>query len=47
VLSTDEEPARNPKAIGQQQPGASQFEAMIIDKLRAAGVQNTVKKRNA
>ncbi len=42
VLSTDEERPES-EVTGQQQPGASQFEAMIIDNLRAAGVQNTVK----
>ena len=42
VLSTDEErPAA--EVAGQQQPGTAQFETMIIDNLRAAGVQNTVK----
>lgn len=42
VLSMDEErPASEVSA--QQQTGASQFEALIIDNLRAAGVQNTVK----
>ena len=43
VLSTDEERPAS-EIVGQQQPGAGQFEAMIIDNLRAAGVQNTVKK---
>ena len=43
VLSTDEERPVS-EITGQQQSGASQFEAMIIDNLRAAGVQNTVKK---
>lgn len=42
VLSTDEERPQT-EVSGQQQPGAGQFEAMIIDNLRAAGVQNTVK----
>lgn len=42
VLSTDEERPES-EVTDQQQPGASQFEAMIIDNLRAAGVQNTVK----
>lgn len=42
VLSTDEERPES-EVAGQQQPGAGQFEAMIIDNLRAAGVQNTVK----
>lgn len=42
VLSTDEERPES-EITGQQMPGASQFEAMIIDNLRAAGVQNTVK----
>jgi len=42
VLSTDEERPES-EITDQQQPGASQFEAMIIDNLRAAGVQNTVK----
>lgn len=42
VLSTDEErPASEVSA--QAQSGAGQFEALIIDNLRAAGVQNTVK----
>ena len=42
VLSTDEERPES-EVAGQQQPGAGQFEAMILDNLRAAGVQNTVK----
>lgn len=42
VLSTDEErPASEVES--QQQPGPGQFESMIIDNLRAAGVQNTIK----
>ena len=42
VLSTDaERPAS--EVEGQQQSGTGQFEAMIIDNLRSAGVQNTVK----
>jgi adenine-specific DNA-methyltransferase len=42
VLSTEEERPES-EVSGQQQPGAGQFEAMILDNLRAAGVQNTVK----
>ncbi|MCI0521953.1 MAG: site-specific DNA-methyltransferase [Chloroflexi bacterium] len=42
VLSTDEERPES-EITGHQQPGAGQFEAMILDNLRAAGVQNTVK----
>ena len=34
---------QNRRVAGQQQAGAGQFEAMILDNLRAAGVQNTVK----
>ncbi len=42
VLSTDaERPAS--EVEGQQQSGAGQFEAMIIENLRSAGVQNRVK----
>jgi adenine-specific DNA-methyltransferase len=42
VLATDtERPAS--EITGQQQPGAGQFEALIIDNLRTAGVQNTKK----
>lgn len=42
VLATDEErPAA--EIAGQREPGVGQFETMIIDNLRAAGVQNTVK----
>jgi adenine-specific DNA-methyltransferase len=40
VLSTDE--AQNPKGLREADP--SGFEAMIIENLKAAGVQNTVKK---
>ncbi len=47
VLSTDEERPLS-EAAGQQEPAAGRqagtFEAMILDNLRAAGVQNTVKK---
>jgi adenine-specific DNA-methyltransferase len=42
VLSTDEERPASESAV-LQQPGANQFEAMVIDNLRAAGVQNTKK----
>lgn len=42
VLSTDEERPES-ELTGQQQPGASSFEAMILSNLLAAGVQNTVK----
>jgi adenine-specific DNA-methyltransferase len=42
VLSTDDEHPAS-EVAGRQQPGAGQFEALIIDNLRAAGVQNTVK----
>jgi adenine-specific DNA-methyltransferase len=42
VLSTDEERPES-EVTGQQTPGAGQFVAMIINNLRAAGVQNTVK----
>jgi len=43
VLSTDEErPAA--EAESQKQSSVGQFEAMIIENLKAAGVQNTVKK---
>lgn len=42
VLSTDEQrPASEDE--GRKQPGAGQFEAFILDNLRTAGVQNTVK----
>jgi adenine-specific DNA-methyltransferase len=42
VLSTNEDrPALEEEA--QQQSGEIQFEAMILDNLRKAGVQNTVK----
>ncbi len=47
VLSTDEERPLS-EAAGQQEPAAGRqagtFEAMLLDNLRAAGVQNTVKK---
>lgn len=42
VLSTDDERPAS-EVTGQQQPGAGQFETLIIDNLRAAGVQNTKK----
>lgn len=42
VLSTDEERPSS-EIAAQKQPGAGQFEAMIIENLRAAGVQNTKK----
>ncbi len=42
VLSTDEERPVS-ETNGKQQSAAGQFEAMIIDNLRAAGVQNTIK----
>jgi adenine-specific DNA-methyltransferase len=42
VLSTDE-PRPVSEVAGQQQSGASQFEALIIENLRNAGVQNTRK----
>jgi adenine-specific DNA-methyltransferase len=42
VLATDEErPASEKEA--QKSPGAGQFETMILDNLKKAGVQNTVK----
>lgn len=42
VLSTDEERPQS-EIAAQKQAGAGQFEAMIIENLRAAGVQNTRK----
>ncbi len=42
VLSTDEERPQS-EIAAQKQAGAGQFEAMIIENLRAAGVQNTKK----
>jgi adenine-specific DNA-methyltransferase len=42
VLATEEERPAS-EVTAQQQSGASQFEAMILDNLRAAGVQNTKK----
>jgi len=45
VISSDEERPVS-EVAGWQQPGANQFEAMIIDNLRAAGVQNTVKNEH-
>jgi adenine-specific DNA-methyltransferase len=42
VLATDEERPATEKAA-QKAPGAGQFETMILDNLKKAGVQNTVK----
>ncbi|MEW6180983.1 MAG: site-specific DNA-methyltransferase [Chloroflexota bacterium] len=42
VLSTDEERPQS-EVAAQKQAGAGQFEAMIIENLRTAGVQNTKK----
>ena len=42
VLTTDEERPATEKAA-QKAPGAGQFETMILDNLKKAGVQNTVK----
>ncbi len=42
VLSTGEDLPESEKA-GQEAPGAGQFETMIIENLRKAGVQNTIK----
>ena len=42
VLATDEERPASEKAA-QKAPGAGQFETMILDNLKKAGVQNTVK----
>lgn len=42
VLSTDEERPQS-EIAAQKQAGAGQFEAMIIENLRVAGVQNTKK----
>ena len=44
VLATDEE-RPEAESSGQQQAGAGQFETMILDNLRTAGVQNTVQER--
>jgi len=43
VLSTDEEMPVSEKE-GRKAPGAGQFETMILDNLKKAGVQNTIKK---
>jgi adenine-specific DNA-methyltransferase len=43
VLSTDDERPKTEQAA-HQDPAAAQFETMILDNLRKAGVQNTVKK---
>jgi len=43
VLATDEERPATEKAA-QKAPGAGQFETMILDNLKKAGVQNTVKE---
>lgn len=43
VLSTDDERPRSQQE-GQRDSSAGQFETMILDNLRKAGVQNTVKK---
>ena len=42
VLSTDDERPRSEQE-GQRDSAAGQFETMILDNLRKAGVQNTVK----
>ena len=42
VLSTDEEMPVSEKN-GRKAPGAGQFETMILDNLKKAGVQNTIK----
>ncbi len=43
VLATDDERPMT-ETEGKQRAGVGQFEAMIIENLKAAGVQNTVKK---
>ena len=42
-LATDEERPRERSSEGQRDVGRGQFEAMILDNLRKAGVQNTMK----